>query len=232
MTPLDASDVVRVHYGHFHGPEGHPLAGKRIVVTGFLIRHPRGTFLFDTGLGAARHPGAEARYRPVRRETRAALAAAGARPEDVMVLANCHLHFDHAGGNHLFPRVPIFAQRREREAVEAPDYTIPEEVATFPEARFEIVEGEAEVLPGLRLMPTPGHTDGHQSLVVETRQGRLILAGQAFNGATDYAIEAFSSGVEGAEVPDWVRRFQELDPWRVVFAHDLAVWDRDGSASR
>lgn len=229
---LDAADVIRVNYGHFHGPEGHPLAGKRIVVTGFLIRHARGLFLFDTGLGATHHAEAERRYRPVRRETRTALAAAGATVEDVAAVANCHLHFDHAGGNHLFAGVPIVAQRVEREAVERPDYTIPEEVADFPGARFELVDGDAEVLPGLRLIPTPGHTDGHQSLVVETRQGRLILAGQAFNGATDYAIEAFSSGVEGAEVPDWVRRFQELDPWRVVFAHDLAVWDRDWSAAR
>lgn len=226
---LDATDIVRLPLGHFTAPPAHHLAGKPIVVTAFLIRHPRGLFLFDTGIGTGNEE-AEARYRPVRRPLAGAIARAGARLDDVRLLANCHLHFDHAGWNRLFPRVPIFAQRREHEAAFRPDYTITEAVAGFEGARFELIEGDAEVLPGLRLVPTPGHTDGHQSLIVETRQGRVILAGQAFNAASDYAVAAYESRLEGATVPAWVRRFESLDPWRILFAHDLAVWAREDAA--
>ncbi|MGH2449768.1 MAG: N-acyl homoserine lactonase family protein [Candidatus Limnocylindria bacterium] len=228
---LDARDIVRLHLGHFTAPPSHHLAGSPIVVTAFLIRHPRGLFLFDTGIGTGNEE-AEQHYRPVRRPLREAIAGAGAELEDIRLLANCHLHFDHAGWNRLFPEVPIFAQRTEHEAAFRPDYTMTEAVVGFPGARFELIDGDAEVLPGLRLVRTPGHTDGHQSLIVETRQGRVILAGQAFNAASDYAVAAYQSRLEGAEVPEWVRRFESLDPWRILFAHDLAVWAREGSAAR
>lgn len=241
---LDIADIQRLHLGHFTAPADHPLAGKQIVVTAFLIRHPSGPVLFDTGMAEkeifdrewrpTRAPAAdemEVRYRPVRRDLTAALATHGVGREDVRVLANCHLHFDHAGGNHLFPRTPIFCQRVEHEAAGKPDYTLPAAVAQFSEARFELLNGEADILPGLRLIPTPGHTDGHQSLIVETKQGRVILAGQAFLNASEHAVAAYAHdlakrGEPHAEYPAWIERFAELDPWRVMFAHDLAIWHR------
>ncbi len=57
-----------------------------------------------------------------------------------------------------------------------PDYTLPELIEG---SRFEEVTGEAELLPGVFLMPTPGHTDGHQSLVVRQPDGAVIVAGQS-----------------------------------------------------
>ncbi|MDH6120662.1 glyoxylase-like metal-dependent hydrolase (beta-lactamase superfamily II) [Kitasatospora sp. GAS204A] len=98
--------VRRLELGSFVRPgsetaDGHPRVEP---VLGYLVRHPEGLLLFDTGLGAG-DPGTEAHYRPRRRPLPQALAAAGVTPDEVSVVVNCHLHFDHCGGNPLLPGV-------------------------------------------------------------------------------------------------------------------------------
>ena len=225
------AEIRRLHLGHFTAPPTHPLAGQHIVVSAFVIRHAQGIFLFDTGIGSGDDE-AEEFYKPVRRDLREELSrTAGIGLDDVGLIANCHLHFDHSGGNFLFPDVEIFTQKRELELAQAGDYTLPEPVFDFPGARFELLAGEAEPAPGITIIPSPGHTDGHQSLVVQTNEGRVVLAGQAFNHATDYGVAQYSwqlasSGAPAPEHPAWIGRFEAFDPVRVLFAHDLAVWER------
>src|SRR5213082_3653838 len=98
-------------------------------------------------------------------------------PRDVVCVINTHLHFDHCGGNRLFPGVPIHVQRRElADARTRDDYTIREWV-DFPGATYVEHDGEAEILPGVRLVPAPGHTEGHQIVVIETDEGPVVLGG-------------------------------------------------------
>src|SRR5439155_1158650 len=86
-------------------------------------------------------------------------------------------HFAHCGGNRLFPGVPIHVQARElADARSLDDYTIREWV-DFDGATYVEHEGEVELLPGIRLLPAPGHTDGHQVVVVETGAGTNVLGG-------------------------------------------------------
>jgi N-acyl homoserine lactone hydrolase len=74
------------------------------------------------------------------------------------IVVNTHLHFDHCGGNHLFAGRPIYVQGRELDdARSEDDYTIREWVEA-PGVRYVPVDGELELLPGLRLVPAPGHT--------------------------------------------------------------------------
>lgn len=95
----------------------------------------------------------------------------------VAMVVNTHLHFDHCGGNRLFPGVPIHVQRRElAHARTQHDYTIREWV-DFDGATYVEHDGEAEILPGVRLLPAPGHTAGHQIVVVETDEGPVVLGG-------------------------------------------------------
>jgi N-acyl homoserine lactone hydrolase len=98
--------------------------------------------------------------------------------ERVAVVVNTHLHFDHCGGNRLFAgRLPIHVQRTELEdARTEDDYTIREWV-DFDGAEYVEHDGEAEILPGVRLVPAPGHTRGHQIVVVETDEGPVVLGG-------------------------------------------------------
>ena len=66
-------------------------------------------------------------------------------------------------------------QKRELAAARAADYTFAE-LVDFPSVRYEQLDGEAEVWPGVRIIPTPGHTDGHQTLVVRQPDGTVIPA--------------------------------------------------------
>ena len=229
---IELTDIRRILLGHFTMPADSSMPGQKIVVCAYVIRHPDGTVLFDTGLG--RHEEAERIYHPVARDVLAELPRAGTPVDNVRAVVNCHLHVDHAGGNPHVPGRPIFAQRAEVDAAGDWEYTNPN-VVDFEGVWLEIHDGEAGVAPGLRIIPTPGHTPGHQSLVVETRKGRVVLAGQAFSGASDYGRAAFASHVAArgepvdVDVPTCVRTIQEeIDPVRILFAHDLAVWERTG----
>ena len=100
-----------------------------------------------------------------------------------------------------------------------------------PGVRYEELAGETEVLPGVVLLPTPGHTDGHQALVVRGEDGVVVVAGQAHDSASDYARDVLAHRARGdgpdtslPPPPQWVDRLCALDPSRVVFAHDHAVW--------
>jgi N-acyl homoserine lactone hydrolase len=229
---IGLEDIRRVQLGHYTMPEDSSLPHQKIVVIAYAIRHPDGLVLFDTGI-AEGHEEAERRYPPIiRRSLREALSTIGVAMDEVRAIANCHFHLDHCGGNPLFPGTPIFAQQAEYDASDSLDYTLPE-VVRFDGAKLELHDGDADIYDGLRVIPTPGHTPGHQSLLVETRDGRVLIAGQATNDASEYAraqlawqVRQGGTEEEAPEVADWVARVQEaFAPRRVLFAHDLAVWE-------
>jgi N-acyl homoserine lactone hydrolase len=227
-------DITRLDLGYFTMPDrpGDPLSGQPISVCAYLIRHPRGLFLFDTGLAKA-DAETDAHYHPVPWPVKEALRRLGVRTDEIAAISNCHLHFDHSGGNRHFPSRPIFAQRIEYAAAQQPDYTMPIAV-DFSGATFELLDGEAELWPGLRVIPTPGHTDGHQTLIVDTDQGRVALAGQSFNTTSEFAAAQLSWALERSGWPApggyplWMARLEEFEPIRILFAHDVAVWERGG----
>lgn len=235
---MASSRITPIHTGHYTMPASSDrFPGERVVVTAFVIEHPKGVFLFDTGFSPEPRKMVD-QYQPVyMRPIDEALRAAGQRITAVKAIANCHFHADHAGGNRFFSRVPIFVQKAElAHAKNDLDYTYLPHVADFPGAALEPLEGEAEPWPGIRIVPTPGHSPGHQSLVVDTKEGRVVLGGQAVSFSSDYGRHQYShelrlAGEPHAAYPDWVARFHELDPVRVYFAHDRAIWMRDVAES-
>jgi N-acyl homoserine lactone hydrolase len=228
------SDVTvrRVDFGYFVRPAEETGTGAARVepCLGYLVGHPDGLVLLDTGMGA--HPEVDAHYRPRRRELAAALAGAGATVDDVRFVVNCHLHFDHCGGNPALAGRPVFSQRTELEtATSREDYTLPE-LVDAPGIKYELLDGEAEIVPGVFVVPTPGHTDGHQSLVVRKPDGTVVVAGQAHDTATAYSADALAwqarrdGPTPGVPAPPvWMDRLMAFDPARVVFAHDHAIWE-------
>jgi N-acyl homoserine lactone hydrolase len=211
-------------------PQGHPQEGDTGPVFAFAVVHASGLLLFDTGVGSG-DPEVDAWYRPARWPLENVLASHGLAIGDVTALANSHLHFDHCGQNELFIGMPIYVQAAEFQAVHEPDYTVPKWV-DFPGAVYELLDGEAEILPGIRLMPTPGHTPGHQSLVVQEPEGPTIVAGQAvytlaeWEGGTDPRRSGHPSAWDPNVYPVSVRRLRALEPRRVLFSHDEATWER------
>jgi N-acyl homoserine lactone hydrolase len=134
------------------------------------VDHPGGLVLVDTGMIDST-PELDEEWQPTPHPLPGELVSR------VAVVINTHLHFDHCGGNRLFAGLPIHVQARELEDARTQDgYTVREWV-DFPGARYAEHDGEAEVLPGVRLLPAPGHTDGHQIVVVETDEGPVVLGG-------------------------------------------------------
>src|SRR5262245_26846505 len=143
------------------------VEGEQMPVFVWTIDHPAGLVLVDTGRIDSRPEVEDMSPTPHPENI----------PLDVVCVINTHLHYDHCGGNRLFPGVPIHVQARElADARSLENYTFREWV-DFDGATYVEHEGEAEVLPGIRLLPAPGHTDGHQVVVVETDAGTNVLGG-------------------------------------------------------
>lgn len=206
-------------------PESHPRAGQPCPVFGFLIDHPSGPVLVDTGVGTGNGE-IDATFVPIHHGIEDALSEMGVTPSNVQLVINTHLHFDHCGQNRLFPGVPIVTQRAEYEQVEQPGYTVHEWV-DFPGAEWRLVEGETELRQGLSVVPTPGHTPGHQSVIVKGGDGVDVIAGQAVYDRDELDAEASTEPLSDSDAQQTTasaRRIKFLRPDRVYFSHDARIW--------
>lgn len=216
-------EVVPLHLGYVT-PRFGQFEGKQTLVQAFLVCHPDGPILVDTGVGSG-HAGIDKLYEQELVPLTDALTNAGCAIRDIVAVINTHLHFDHCGQNRLFAAVPIYVQSAEYDAAGARAYTVPEWFR-FAGARYEQRTGEAEVAAGVSLVPTPGHTPGHQSVRVETDGGLAVIAGHAAYTAAEYA------GTEPAPGGDWdddayarsLAFLKTLGAQRVYFSHHADVW--------
>src|SRR5881394_3946924 len=184
------------------------VEGERWPVYVHVIDHPDARVLVDTGMTELRPELVDFDPRLV------PLSAQAFDLAGVDVVVNTHLHFDHCGGNHLFAGRPIYVQGRELDdARSKDDYTIREWVEA-PGVQYVPVDGELDLLPGLRLVPAPGHTRGMQVVVVETGGRRVVVGG-------DVAVsfdELDEPQTEGQ------LRVRALDPELVWLAHEHEPW--------
>jgi len=220
-------EVIALPMGEFTFRPEDPWPGQTGVVVAYAVRHAEGVFLFDTGIGLG-NAEFDAYYMARARALPEVLTQAGVDRAEITAIANCHLHADHSGQNLRFPGVPIYVQPAEWAVAHAEDYTILDWV-DFPGARIEQVAGDHAPAPGIRIFATPGHSPGHQSLVVDTPEGALLLAGQAVYSHGEWqGIDGAREGASGA--PDTeayarsVARLRALRPKRVLFGHDRQGW--------
>jgi N-acyl homoserine lactone hydrolase len=186
------------------------VEGERRPVYVHVIDHPGARVLVDTGMTELRPEVADMDPRLV------PLTEQGFDLDAVDLVVNTHLHFDHCGGNHLFAGRPMYVQRQELEdARSEDDYTIREWVDA-PGVVYEPVDGELELLPGLRLVPAPGHTRGMQVVVVETGGRPVVVGGDV---AVSFA-ELDEPRTEGQV------RVRALEPGLVWLAHEHEPWRR------
>jgi N-acyl homoserine lactone hydrolase len=216
-------EIARLHLASLQG-----IDGGRWPVHGFVVTHPGGAVLVDTGVGGP--PDMLHDWRVVNRSVADVLAELDMSPADIGLVINTHLHFDHCGQNAVFKHAPVYVQRAElaRAKRESPKLC---EWFDFMNARFELLDGDAEVLPGLEVIATPGHTEGHQCVVVRgdgDQGGFDLLIGDAAYTPRQYAdpdLDKLPAG-QASDVPAWresVRRVQSLRPDRVHFCHHTEI---------
>ncbi len=170
--PLSPDAIVRLNLGHIWLAD----LTMQIPVHGFLIKHPAGAGLVDTGYGTPLELIKD--YRPVNASVADALRKHDVDPSDIRWVINSHLHFDHCGQNAVFPQAPIYLQRLEYERRHLYADT-PAAWLEYAGARYELLDGEREIVPGVRVLITPGHTEGHQSIAVDTTAGPALMVGDA-----------------------------------------------------
>jgi N-acyl homoserine lactone hydrolase len=183
------------------------VEGEPMPLYVHVIDHPDARVLVDTGMTEL-HPFAaelNPRLRP--------LSEQGFDLAGIDIVVNTHLHADHCGGNHLFAGKPIYVQRRELEDARSEDEYLREWVDA-PGVQYTPVDGELELLPGLRLVPAPGHTRGMQVVVVKTGGRPLVVGGDVavWHGEFD------EPPTEGRQ------RVLALDPELVWLAHEHEPW--------
>jgi N-acyl homoserine lactone hydrolase len=214
------SEIRRLHLASVQG-----IDGRRWPVHGFVVTHPGGAVLVDTGVGGPQEMLND--WRVVNRSVADALAELDMSPADIDLVINTHLHFDHCGQNAVFKHAPAYVQRAElarakREATELYDWF------DFMNARFELLDGDAEVLPGLELIATPGHTEGHQCVLVrgEGEQSDLLIGDAAYTPRQYANPSGQLPAGQASDVPAWhgsLSRIRSLAPQRVHFCHHTDV---------
>jgi 4-pyridoxolactonase len=166
-----------------------PGGPVRIPVYSVLVVHAQGNLLYDTGYDldhVNRVLPFEKPQQTPEQTIPAQLALVGLEPADISVVAVSHFHFDHCGGVKHLPNANVIAHRLEFAAAEEPE---PFERLGYSDLSFRsqadgtravAMEGDLEVLPGVHLLATPGHSRGHCSLMVQLEdRPPLIFAGDA-----------------------------------------------------
>ena len=212
-----------------------------------LVETPDALVLIDNGAGNKENDkfkdiyGIENEGSPTRLED--ALRAVGYQPSDVDIMIDTHLHFDHAGGNTFvdeagqlqlsFPNAQYFVQRgefefahRRNERIQAsylPHNFDPVEHA----GRFRFLEGAAEILRGISVFPTPGHTPHHQSVLIRSENQTACFLGDVIPTTAHLPLPwIMGYDVEPLVTLESKRSLlarARQENWLLVFEHDPTI---------
>ncbi len=209
-----------------------------------LVECGKELVLVDTGIGDKYDEGFGEMFSIDQRPKLAeSLAEAGFSPRDVTIVVNTHLHFDHVGGNtfrdedgRVVPAFPSAAyviqagewkdavspNERSRRSYLADDFLPLEEVGLV-----RLVDGETELTPGVRVIPTPGHTRHHQSVLISSGGGSVFYPGDLIPTGSHvpypYIMGYDLFPLETLEQKKEIlpRAFRE--DWLFVFEHDPVI---------
>ena len=233
--------------GHLTGEFGRLMEGGegmvRVPIPAFLIEHPKGTALFDTGMHPQCQHDPRGRlgdgmadlfafdFRPGE-EIGGRLTAFDRDPAKIDLIINSHFHFDHCGGNALIPNATMLVQKREWDAGMDPDSAArrgfnPRDFDLGH--KVQLLDGEHDVFGdgSVMCLPTPGHTPGHQSLKLRLPGGDVVLAADSCYFCRTLRERRLPRYVyDRGQMLASLDRLAALDQGgaRIVFGHDPEFW--------
>lgn len=226
-------------------------AGQRIVapVSSYLIVHPKGKLVFDTGIhcDALADPVARlgkriaslfALHSQAGEGVVGQLAAVGVTPDEIRYVVNSHFHFDHCGCNAFFPRAQFLVQHAELAAARAEPKRYDSKDWNLP-LDYRAVDGEHDVFGdgSVVLLPTPGHTPGHQSLWIRAGgAAQFLLAGDACYTREHLEMTILPTNAYDAaqmtESMNKLRSLRDRQGVELLYGHDAAQWNAMPHAPR
>lgn len=161
------------------------------------------------------------------------LSLAHLTAHDIDGVITSHWHFDHAGGLEAVAGRPILAQRQEIESVFPPPQADTQGPGSDPRVPFwltgtlslETLDGDRTLAPGVTVLSTPGHTPGHQSLLVETSEGAFLLTSDAVYTARNWETDTpgyLADPEMGLRSVSRLREVAQATGATVIFGHDAA----------
>ncbi|MCL5116164.1 MAG: N-acyl homoserine lactonase family protein [Firmicutes bacterium] len=213
-----------------------------IPVYTYLLDTNQGLILFDTGcsnecridpaglLGAEMVPLLTPKLAP-EDHIEGQLKRLNLTPADIDLVVNSHCHFDHAGGNEAFPTNHFGIQKTEYEAALEDREAYPD-LAFKPAdtARITLYEGDTDLAPGATLVYTPGHTLGHQSLLVELNDGPVLITSDAVYTRGHFSLDHIGASKSLELARASMTRLLDLarDGSRPFFSHDAEQVAQEG----
>ena len=151
------------------------------------------------------------------------LAQLGVAPQDVDFVINTHLHFDHAGNNDLLGAATFFVQREQYEYAKG-NPSFPNQYWNLPSLSYELVDGEARLFDGVEVLPTPGHCEGHQSVVLRLQEtGTVVICGDAVYCQDNFDHDTWESQSDperARESAMSLRRLADESGALMIYGHD------------
>ena len=200
------------------------------AVLGWLLRNGDETVVVDTGFGELRTEDLKGNFNRTPEQTlEAQLRRFDLAPEDIRLVVNTHLHVDHCSGNRFLPNARFVVQGSELEyarnplPAHRPAYDI-----DLAHMNLDLLDGDAEITDGIRVIVTPGHSPGSQAVLVDTEGGLFVLAGDTICHYVNMDVPAGASFWPGPLYVDLRQVYESLDRLRdlggtILPGHDALV---------
>jgi glyoxylase-like metal-dependent hydrolase (beta-lactamase superfamily II) len=229
IAPLALGSAVRDRSQTLLGKDyGIKLEG---AILAWLLLSGEKKILVDTGaFGRTYRPDLSSRYDQTPHQTmESQLRRFNVTAQEIGLVINTHLHLDHAGGNGYFPQARFMVQKKELEYAKDPlpvhkgGYDV--DLSGLP---FELLEGDAEIVPGVRVVLTPGHSPGSQAVLVDTEEGLYVIAGDTITHHVNMDVPVGDSFWPNAIYVDLAEYYRSLDRLRdlggvILPGHDPRV---------
>jgi glyoxylase-like metal-dependent hydrolase (beta-lactamase superfamily II) len=207
QQPVQSVRLYVFDCGHLKSGNPQVLLDRGVKVTdmsvaAFLIVHPKGTLLWDSGVipdELVTPTGTTEARATVHTTVKGQLAAIGYKPSDITYLALSHYHYDHSANGNNFAGSTWLVQRPERAFMfpETPPQTPvngAERWSRPRDSKAKILDGDYDVFGdgSVMIIATPGHTPGHQSLLVNLKKtGPVLLSGDLYHYPAERTLKDF-----------------------------------------